>query len=209
MTDTDFSKLTTFAPDAPAPADDIEAMVDDAMSGLDATSSEGTILTFDQSLANTGYVVLDYCLAVGISILEMDVIHTYTVNNNTSWTDTLQRGTQLAPHVSSLIIKYHPRLILHEMPPVAKGPFIHRSDSSIVTAEAIWVVADMAEIPVVMVSAQKAKKHLTGNAKASKQEVRAALEARYEEKLRMPGFRRNEHTFDALALAVTYLEGAA
>ncbi len=207
---TDFSKLTTFAPGAP-PADDIETMVDDAMFGLDgpAFSTEGTVLSFDQSLANTGYVVLDYCLAVGVSILEMDVVHTYTVNNNTSWTDTFQRATQLAPHVSSLIIKYHPRIILHEMPPIGKGPFVHRSDSSIVTAVAIWLVADMGEIPVAMVAANKMKKHLTGNPKASKAEVRAALEARYDEKLRMPGFRRNEHTFDALGIAVTYLEGEA
>jgi|HubBroStandDraft_6_1064221.scaffolds.fasta_scaffold717569_1 Holliday junction resolvasome RuvABC endonuclease subunit len=207
---TDFSPLTTFAPDA-LPVTDMETMVDAAMSELDsmAFSSEGTIMSFDQSLANTGYVVLDYCLAVGVSVLEMNVIHTYTVNDNTSWTDTLQRPTQLVPPISALIGKYHPRIILHEMPPVGKGPFVHRSDSSIVTAAAIWILADMAEIPVQMVAANRMKKHITGNAKASKAEVRAALEARFDDKIRMPGFRRNEHTFDALGIAITYLEGAA
>jgi Holliday junction resolvasome RuvABC endonuclease subunit len=57
-----------------------------------------------------------------------------------------------------------------------------------------------------MVSNNRVKAYLTGNRNAKKKEVRAALQKRFEVQLKTPGFRKNEHTFDALGVAVTYLE---
>ena len=63
-------------------------------------------------------------------------------------------------------------------------------------------------IPTQMVKCEsRVKKHLTGNRNAKREEVRAALEKRFEVQLKAPGLRKNEHTFDALGIAVTYLEG--
>lgn len=114
--------------------------------------SDGTLISFDQSIANTGYVVLDCDSMIGISILEMNVIHTVSRNGNKSWEDTLDRCTQLLEQVTELLLKFRPTLILHEMPPVGRG--MYRAESSVVAATVIRCVGALHSIPVNMVSAQ-------------------------------------------------------
>jgi len=166
--------------------------------------SDGTLISFDQSLANTGYVVLDYDSVVGISILEMDVIHTMSRYGNKSWEDTLDRCTQLLQKVLELLLKFRPTLILHEVPPVGRG--MYRAESSTVTATVIRCVGYSEKIPVSMVSAQRVKKCLTGDGNAKKRLVREALEKRFEVQLKTPGLKKTEHGFDALGIIVTFLE---
>ena len=57
-----------------------------------------------------------------------------------------------------------------------------------------------------MVAAQKVKKHLTGDAQATKRQVREALELRFAVQLDNKSFRKNEHTFDSLGIGVTYID---
>ena len=166
--------------------------------------SDGTIISFDQSLANTGYAVLDYDSVVGISILEMDVIHTISRYGNKSWEDTLDRCTQLLEKVTELFLKFSPAIILHEMPPVGRG--MYRAESSVVTATVIRCVGALKGVSVSMVSAQRVKKYLTGDGNAKKQLVKKALGQRFEIQLKTPGLKWNEATADSLGIAVTYLE---
>ncbi len=167
--------------------------------------AESTIVSFDQSIANTGYVVLRPDDIDGIEIITMGVFNTTASPDMMQWENTLHRSTQLFAFVVDLLREHNPTLVLHETPPVGHSRMFN-TESSIVTATVVRNVAATLAMPVQMVSANRVKKHLTGNRNAKKKEVRQALEKRFEVQLKTPGLRKNEHTFDALGIAITYLE---
>jgi Holliday junction resolvasome RuvABC endonuclease subunit len=126
-----------------------------------------------------------------------------------SWDDTLERATRLATEVRFLLDVNYLEMVLHEMPPVGTGPYVRRSESSVVAATVIRVESARSGIPVAHVSAQKAKKHLTGDSRADKKDVREAIEKRIAngQLTTLATLTRwNSHIYDAIALALTFRE---
>jgi Holliday junction resolvasome RuvABC endonuclease subunit len=174
---------------------------DTLMWGLDAI-----IVSFDQSIANTGWVVIKPDEIDGIKIVAMGLFQTQASADMMIWENNLYRSTQLFALVTDLLREHVPTLVLHETPPTGHSARMYNTESSIVTATVVSNVAALMSIPSKMVQANRVKAYLTGNRNAKKNEVRKALERRFEIQLKTPGFRKNEHTFDALGIAVTYLE---
>jgi Holliday junction resolvasome RuvABC endonuclease subunit len=134
----------------------------------------------------------------------MDVISTVS-HGNKSWQDTYDRAVDLLRDLETLFGRVSPMLVIHELPPIAVRN-MYRAESSIVAAAMIQGAASRFGIPVKMVSAQSAKKHLTGNHNANKKLVRDALQARFPAEFKTRSLRITEHGCDALALVVTYLD---
>jgi Holliday junction resolvasome RuvABC endonuclease subunit len=206
MTDIRFDTLSEFAPSVKDVLDAVEQIMPVNAIYHRGDGEHGILIAFDQSLANTGYVVIDCDPILGVSFLEMGCFHTVTIDQRKSWDDTFNRSVQLFDFLRILVGKYEPTLILHETPPVGESPYVRRADSSIVTATVIRTVAALNHTQVEMVGAQSVKAYLTGNRNAKKKEVREALEIRFDIQLKTPGLVLNEHTFDALGIAVTFLE---
>jgi Holliday junction resolvasome RuvABC endonuclease subunit len=165
-------------------------------------------IAFDQAIANTGWCVMYHQEGISSEILDAGTIKTTASDDRTSWDDTLHRSTQVMSGVLELLWKHVPDLVLHEMPPVGSGPFMRGTYSSVCAAVAVRCAAMTAALPIAQVSAQEAKKLLTGDGNARKPEVRKAVTKIIEEgglfvnpetKIRL-----NEHIIDAIALILTY-----
>jgi Holliday junction resolvasome RuvABC endonuclease subunit len=166
------------------------------------------VIAFDQAIANTGWVIMYHQAGISSEILDAGTIKTVASEDRTSWDDTLYRATQVMTGVLELLWKHSPDLVLHEMPPVGSGPFMRGTYSSVCAAVAVRCATLQAALPVDQVSAQEAKKVLTGNGNAKKKEVRQAVNKIIEEgglfvnpeaKIRL-----NEHIVDSIALILTY-----
>ena len=165
------------------------------------------IIGFDQSLANTGWAVMDFRHEVPW-IVAKGTIKTKTADDRTSWDDTLERGTRILAAVIELLDTYPVDLVLHEMPPVGTGPFVRRSDASVVGATAVRGAASLSAIPVAHVAARKVKKHITGDPNAKKQAMKEAIEKRKADLLLVDTTegRDNEHIYDAIGIILTFKE---
>jgi Holliday junction resolvasome RuvABC endonuclease subunit len=167
-----------------------------------------SIMAFDQAIANTGWVVMHYDFFDPPLMYAIGTIKVPTLEARTSWDDTLERSTRLMGAVVDLLYLYCPDLVLHEMPPVGTGPFVRAAYSSVVAATAVRCAAATRNMDIAQVSANSAKKCLTGNGNAKKPEVRKAVQALIDggELKRNPDekFQLNEHITDAIALAWTY-----
>ena len=164
------------------------------------------MICFDQAMANTGWVVIETDPAMGMSILMMHTIHTTPRPDKLGWEDTLDRAAEVFSTVYKIMSEWQPSLVVHELPPIGNGPYMRRTDSSIVAATAVRCASSSWGIPVQMVSAQTAKKFFTGDRNAKKKLVQEALKERYGPLLKDPAFQLNEHTYDALALGCYLLE---
>lgn len=164
-------------------------------------TGDGTVVAFDQALANTGYVVAHFRPKV-MKVIASGTLHTTSSGGRTSWTDTLYRARELIRPIRKILAEHEPRIIVHETPPIGNSRSMRRPDSSILSAMAIWVAAE--DTPIRMIDARAAKRYLTGKAGATKKEVRTALENRLGDVFAEPHLRKNEHVYDALALLVTY-----
>lgn len=157
---------------------------------------KGRILAVDQSLANSGW-----------AMIEMGVV-TWTGNIKTDpmsvgHEDTLLRGERVYAEYQLLLRKFEIDLIVHETPPVS-GARMMRPESSLVSAVALRIAGSLAGIPVEMVGAQRAKKRWTGNGNAKKPEVREALKAAFPElRQKKP---MNQAIIDALAIGLVVAE---
>jgi len=194
----DFSILTRFQP---INTTNVAKSTETAPKAFRWTGN-GTIVAFDQSLANTGYVVAEVAQK-RISVVASGTIQTVNSGGRKSWTDTLYRARELIEPIREVVTQHDPVLILHEMPPIGNSRNMRRPDSSILSAFAIWVAVD--PLPIRMVDARSVKRHLTGKSGATKKEVRTALESRLGGILDDKHLRRNEHTFDALGILYTYI----
>lgn len=144
---------------------DFKAEADSEIGPVWHTTTD-TILAFDQSLANTGWALIS-----GGKVTETGNIK--TVKEDKGHEDNLKRALIVFNRVNSLIFKTVPDRIVHETPPV--GSRMVRPESSLITALSIRVAAQLEDVPVTMVGAQKAKKRWTGSARAEKSEVKEAL----------------------------------
>jgi Holliday junction resolvasome RuvABC endonuclease subunit len=200
--DVDLSSLDLFRPDyTQTQVADLDSLIPPTV----VIPFEGIVIAFDQSIAHTGYVVVDLNAMSGISVVAMDQIVTVS-DGRTGWDDNFARSVTLWRQTCAVLRQYSPMVVIHEMPPVGNGPGIRRPESSIVAAGVIQVAAAAIEVPVRMVSAQKAKHHLTGVKNASKRLVRKSLMERMPQVFSTKQNRINEHTVDALALVVTFFD---
>jgi Holliday junction resolvasome RuvABC endonuclease subunit len=170
---------------------------------------DGVVISFDQALANTGWVLIDYRRPVP-AIIAGGTIKTRPSDDRTSWDDTLERASIILDGVNELLDTYSVDLVLHEMPPVGSGPFVRASYASVVASVAVRGAAHQHGLRTEHVAARKVKKHLTGNAGAKKKEVQDAIEKRIangeladESPVRI---KYNEHIYDAIGIAITYRE---
>jgi hypothetical protein len=168
------------------------------------------VLSFDQSLSETGWVVLDTLgptfapepptlAATGMLKAKADL---------RGHQKTLDRALDLYWEVTDLCKAQRPTVVVFETPPV--GGRMSRPESSLLAAHTIRLAA-IIENPfmiMAMVSRQKAAKRWTGNPNADKKVIRAALEelAKMHD-LERPQGPWNEHVVDALSLGLFYLEG--
>jgi Holliday junction resolvasome RuvABC endonuclease subunit len=206
----DLSDLDLFNPSYSASVDPIPEPSPHSFETITVINSGSTtrVLAFDQAIANTGWVLIQFVPGVATEILAAGTIHTTTEGDKVSWDDTLDRASRLFAEVSDLIWNLQPDLVLHEMPPVGSGPFIRGSYSSVTAAVAIRNAAMLQKRPVDHVSANAVKKNLTGNGNAKKKEVRAAVESLIADGVVFvnPGasLRLNEHIVDAIGIALTH-----
>lgn len=164
----------------------------------------GRFVGFDQSLTNTGFVVVTYDYP-RLKIEAMGTLHTSPEEDRTGWDDVLHRTCLLHDLIVSEVLDVHtPDFVVHESPPLGGGSKLYRTESTVLGSAAIHL-ACWGRYPVAMVAPRKVKKYLTNKASGAKKEVRAALERRFPDQLDNKDFRKNEHTFDALGVVVTYL----
>lgn len=160
---TDLSALSKFADDQSGQDEPIKPMV--------PHSPSRRILSFDQSIANTGWAYLHGRILVAQGNLK-------TEGMAKGHEDTLQRAVVQWEAMAELIGWYTsrsmtPTFIVHETPPV--GGKMVRPESSLTSALSLRIAAAQFDLPLVMIGAQKGKKRWTGNGNATKKELREAL----------------------------------
>lgn len=168
-------------------------------------ASIGRILGVDQSIAHSGWAVVEF-RPLGIIVLtETGVFDTTPIS--TGHEDTLRRGDSLFRYFAKLIDRTRPHLVVHEYPPMGGGRGVSkhmRPDASLVSAMALRAAASNLMEPVRIIPAQTMKKRLTGNGNADKPMVKAAIEEHFPFVCdRKPN---NEHTRDAFGLAIVASE---
>lgn len=160
--------------------------------------TERRILSFDQSLANTGWAYI-VCGRVG------ETGNIKTEREDKGHEDNLNRATTVFVEVLGLMQRFEmgrADLVVHETPPV--GGRMMRPEASLMAATAIRIAAYQRWVPVGMVGAQKAKKRWTGNGNAKKGAVKEAV-------LRLHPYLKdlapmNEAVIDAIAIGLLAAE---
>lgn len=155
-----------------------------------------TVLAFDQSLSATGWAVLTETGPVRAGVIRTD-----PQKGNEG---TLSRAVEIAREAEWLMRQYHGAgaTIVHEAPPATyRG--MHRGEASLVAATAIRIAADRGSRRLVMISAQAAKRRMTGDANAPKARVKEAVTEMFGDLGLKPW---NEHVRDAVILGVLAME---
>jgi len=157
------------------------------------------ILSFDQSLSNTGWAYIEQGRVVETGNIR-------TEKEDKGHEDNLNRGVAVYIEVEGLFERFEmgrDTLVVHETPPV--GGRMMRPEASLVAATAIRIAAYRRWVPVAMVGAQRAKKRWTGNGNAKKGAVKEAV-------LRLHPYLKdlapmNEAVIDAIAIGLLAAEG--
>lgn len=165
---------------------------------LEAIKYKGVLIAADQSLANTGLVVLEFP--------DVKILQRMTLKSSTSVDGTekcLLRAEELVGEYNEWLCQqiglYSPELVIHELPGASNR--LARPESSLLAALALRTVCNELGLPVKAISANVAKRVFTGNGNAQKRHVREALYGFF------PHFAQaklNEHLCDAISLGVTY-----
>lgn len=156
------------------------------------------LLVFDQTLSSTGWVWVRSDID-GLKLIDHGTIKTAPLEKEGHMAN-LQRSPLVYSQVLDLAYRFDRVVdfLIHEMPPVGR-PGMHRPESSLMAATVIHIVGSRLGIPVTAVSAQSAKRTLTGFANAPKNVVAEAIRDLWPD-MKLP----NEHVRDAWALAWQY-----
>jgi hypothetical protein len=165
------------------------------------------VLAFDQSLANTGWALIQPTYPF---VVEAGMIRTKAPVPG--YEGDFRRGVEIEKAASILIFDLlvlclddgMKLVVAHEMPPVGAVEGMGRA--SLLAGMAIRCSAAIADTPVVMVGAQRAKTRFTGDRDATKQQMRSAVIDFWPHLEGTKPF--NEHTRDAIALGVVAIEEA-
>lgn len=168
----------------------------------------GLMMAFDQSLSNTGMVLIEMNIDGVHRVVGTGMIRTEATPPLKGHAANLVRSKDIFLEVIHLLSAHKPDMVVVETPPV--GPKMSRPESSLLAADAIIHAVEainavgMGEVQIGydIVSAQRAKKFLTGKANADKKLIRQPVDAL------LPSLAShkpcNEHIYDAAALALTY-----
>lgn len=163
------------------------------------------VLAFDQSLASTGWALIQ---PTHPFLVEAGMIRTKPPVPG--YEGDFQRGVEIQHAASRLIFDFlidaldpgMKLIVAHEMPPVGIVEGLGRA--SLLSGMAIRCAAAMADTPVVMVGAQRAKHRLTGDRDATKPQMRQAVLDFWPH---LEGTKPwNEHTRDAISLGIVAIE---
>lgn len=151
---------------------------------------DAPVLAFDQSLANCGWVLL----AAKPSLVAWGTIKTEPAGGMIG---NIERGTELAAQVRQVFAAYGYEIasVVLETPPILG--ISRRGESSLLAAQVIHTEATRGGYSVSFVGAQRVKKRLTGNARASKREVKQAVAG-----WGLSPAKLNEHVSDAVGLGL-------
>jgi len=164
------------------------------------------VLAFDQGLRNTGVVLLDGREEIP------EIRHSITLRTKagqqTGWRSNYAGQVQMAEHMIPILLEHAGEfdVIVHEMPST-KG--LSRPDASIMAGMSVRILNLLLcpEVPIWMISKQRAANTLTGNPNAKKDRIPAALKGASWiaglDVIESSTYR--EHQYDALALAITAL----
>lgn len=158
----------------------------------------GRIMSFDQSLADTGWVLLK-CTHDGPEFVASGMIITDASDDGHEGNH--RRAAEVREEASRLLSTPSlADLVVYESPPVMPPKAKNRSDAVNLAGLSVRIAAQMTGHPIVMRSAQSAKKRWTGNSNASKGDVRACLLKLYPDMAKLRPF--NEHIVDAISIGL-------
>jgi Holliday junction resolvasome RuvABC endonuclease subunit len=162
------------------------------------------VLAFDQSLSSTGWAWLYEGVPIATGMV------TTTPLMEPGFEDSFQRGVVLTKGILEVIDRldatsHRPLLIAHEMP-VKPNPRMktRNREAGIVAAMAVRFAASIPIRTVVMLNAQEVRKVLCGSATATKDQVREAVKTTVKVPSTLAYL--NEHTFDAMGIAIVAAE---
>lgn len=163
------------------------------------------VLSFDQSIANTGWCFIT--VRDGHPFVELTGHHKTPAEKGMA--ALLRRANEVYDEIVRVIEDVstayeRPDFITFETP--VGGKTVMGASSSLLTALAVTIAAQNAGIPSQNVASQRLKLHLTGNRGASKKEVADAIRARMPDLKERKIKPLNEHVFDAIGIALTFLE---
>ena len=135
------------------------------------------VLAIDQSIASTGWAIV-----MGASedpvwrVVRTGMVQTRPTKAR-GFSDTYARTAVAYEGILDVLLKHEPAWVVHEMPPVGYG--MRRPDSSLLMAQVVRCAVLAMEDPLVvrMLSANRVKARLTGDANAEKPQVREAVNA--------------------------------
>lgn len=156
------------------------------------------VLAFDQSLSSTGWAYIKVH-EEGWDVIKVGMVKTEKLLKNASFEDSFQRGVLLYRGICEALDMCKPDVVVHEMPTVSRRPTA-KSEGGPIAGLAVRIAAAQRGHEVLMLNAQKVKQLLTGNQKAEKKEVRAALQ-RFVNRVALMSY-QNDDVYDAVALAV-------
>lgn len=159
--------------------------LEEALTGLKATAKAepgiaplapifvGAMACWDQTLSKTGGAIIR--VTQSGSIVPMRTIMLEPTSTEEGNEGNFDKVVQLHRHFVAILTRENVKLVAHESPPVGGGKLM-RPESSLMAATALRIACDTLGITVVMYRAQDVKLRLTGDKKASKAEVKAAIE---------------------------------
>lgn len=157
---------------------------------------KGIVLAVDQSLANSGWVVID-------ARTSLDPVDRGTFSASTALEGNeanLKRGEDIYDVFCNWLAHMRCDVLVHEMP--AARNTVQRPESALLAALSLRLAARSVGIPYKMISANRAKLVVTGFSRADKKRVRRTILERYPH---LTSMRMNEHVLDAYALALTHI----
>lgn len=159
------------------------------------TYRHGKVLAFDQSLANTGWAIVQYTGT--LSVVETGTISEQGIGNR--FVDSLPHTVVLYQQFRTVLRNTRDCEVVHEAP----GIGMRNSDSSVMAATALRIAVEEEGRQVSwMPNRVSYYKTVTGNGKATKGDMKNVLADLFGHIKPGP---MNEHTRDAIGLGVAYL----
>lgn len=160
----------------------------------------GSMIAFDQSIRNTGWVHLISDGAGAVKLKSLGTLRTKPKEQK-GWESTLADANELYGLLRVLFWNLFPTEehgIAFESP----AAYGLRTESSALSAFAIKILAHEEGVVPSMIGAQTMKKFMTGNGNAKKPQVKLSIENNFKwiENLH---WLRNEHERDALGIGLT------
>lgn len=166
-----------------------------------------TVLSFDQSLANTGWALIQFNPKRQQPKVQMHgTLHTTPDDDITGMRGSLVRGGQLVQDIANVMTiaraSWHIDYIVHEHPAMMGMAKSRNQEAAPIAGLAVHAAVvlnqsfEIRKTPIVIMEIQRWKRWVTGNHQADKPQIAAALWRV------IPQFGTNEHVRDAIGVAI-------